>query len=432
MILHGNQRGGAKDLALHLLKDENDHVEVHELRGFVSDDLMSALHEAYAISKGTKAKQFLYSLSLNPPQNEAVSTAEFIAAIEKVEKKLGLEGQPHAIIFHEKNGRRHAHCVWSRIDAHEMKAIHLPHTKRKLAEISRSLYLEHGWQMPEGFLDSAQRDSKNFTMAQWQQARRTGKDPREIKKVLQDCWAMSDTQDAFKNALAERGFVLARGDRRGFVVLDHKCEIYAVPKWTGLKTKQIKEKLKDAKSLPSVDETKEQIAKDMSLHLKDLQAQRNKVISGRMNELEQKKTELVKQQQQARKALAQEQQQRQKQEILQRQNRYNKGLKGFWDRLTGAHRKIKVQNEYETYEALRRDEREKDAVTFKQLAQRQALQKRMDRLLRLKENRDTELTKDIQQYENIRARRQEYFERQPKRGRSHRHTRNRDGPDLER
>ena len=38
MILHGNQRGGARDLALHLLKDENEHVEVHELRGFVSDN----------------------------------------------------------------------------------------------------------------------------------------------------------------------------------------------------------------------------------------------------------------------------------------------------------------------------------------------------------------------------------------------------------
>jgi len=45
MILHGNQRGGSKNLALHLLKEENDHVDVHELRGFISDDLVSALNE---------------------------------------------------------------------------------------------------------------------------------------------------------------------------------------------------------------------------------------------------------------------------------------------------------------------------------------------------------------------------------------------------
>ncbi len=77
MILHGNQRGGAKDLAMHLLKDENEHVEVHELRGFVSDDLVSALNESYAISKGTQARQFLFSLSLNPPLKENVSTEDF-------------------------------------------------------------------------------------------------------------------------------------------------------------------------------------------------------------------------------------------------------------------------------------------------------------------------------------------------------------------
>ena len=81
MILEANKRGGAKDLALHLLKEENDHVEVHELRGFVSDNLVSALNEAYAVSRGTKAKQFLFSMSLNPPPNKNVSTEDFEDAI---------------------------------------------------------------------------------------------------------------------------------------------------------------------------------------------------------------------------------------------------------------------------------------------------------------------------------------------------------------
>ena len=60
MILIGNQRGGAKDLAQHLLKEENDHVQVHELRGFASGNLAGALTEAYAVSRGTKCKQFLF------------------------------------------------------------------------------------------------------------------------------------------------------------------------------------------------------------------------------------------------------------------------------------------------------------------------------------------------------------------------------------
>ena len=93
MILHGNQRGGAKDLALHLIKEENEHVEVHELRGFISGNLVSALKEIHAVSRGTKARQFLFSLSLNPPPAENVSTEVFEDAIERIENLIGLLDQ---------------------------------------------------------------------------------------------------------------------------------------------------------------------------------------------------------------------------------------------------------------------------------------------------------------------------------------------------
>jgi|GEM_PF-5438686 len=39
MILKGNQRSSARQLAVHLLNErDNEHVEVHEIRGFASDD----------------------------------------------------------------------------------------------------------------------------------------------------------------------------------------------------------------------------------------------------------------------------------------------------------------------------------------------------------------------------------------------------------
>ena len=68
MILVGNQRGGAKDLALHLLKDENEHVEIHEIRGFAAQNLMGALNEVYAISKATRCKQFFVFLKSQSTQ----------------------------------------------------------------------------------------------------------------------------------------------------------------------------------------------------------------------------------------------------------------------------------------------------------------------------------------------------------------------------
>ena len=102
MILKASQRGGAKQLGLHLLKTvENEHVEVHELRGFVSNDIVGALKEAYAVSRGTRCKQFLFSVSLNPPESENVSIEVFEDAARRIEEKTGLSGHPRVIVFHK-------------------------------------------------------------------------------------------------------------------------------------------------------------------------------------------------------------------------------------------------------------------------------------------------------------------------------------------
>jgi hypothetical protein len=109
MILKASQRSGAKQLGLHLLKtEENEHVEVHEVSGFVADDLMGAMQEAYALSRGTKCQQFLFSVSLNPPADESVRIDVFEHACAMIEERLGLQGQPRIIVFHEKG--RQATC----------------------------------------------------------------------------------------------------------------------------------------------------------------------------------------------------------------------------------------------------------------------------------------------------------------------------------
>lgn len=167
MILKGSQRSGAKQLAGHLLKErDNEHVSLLELRGFVADDLHGALAEAYAVSRGTKCKQFMFSLSLNPPKGVEVEEDHFQLAADEAEKRLGLEGQPRAIVLHEKEGRRHAHVVWSRIDPEEMRAVNLPHFKNKLTALSRELYLENGWSLPDGLREHGGKSPLNFTLAE--------------------------------------------------------------------------------------------------------------------------------------------------------------------------------------------------------------------------------------------------------------------------
>ena len=91
MILKASQRGGAAQLAHHLTRlDDNDHVELHEIRGFLGTDVHGALKEAQAVSQGTKCRQFLFSVSLSPPQDQSVDVDVFEDAVDRIEKRNGL------------------------------------------------------------------------------------------------------------------------------------------------------------------------------------------------------------------------------------------------------------------------------------------------------------------------------------------------------
>lgn len=54
-----------------------------------------------------------------------------------------------------------------------------------------------------------------------------------------------------------------------------------------------------------------------------------------------------------------------------RQDRFNTGLRGLWDRVTGRHSAIARLNRKETWQALRQDQRGRDDLIFDQLTKRQ-------------------------------------------------------------
>lgn len=375
MILKGSQRDGARDLAAHLLKDENEHIDLVELRGFIADDLTGAFDEARAIAQGTQCKQFLFSLSLSPPEDQFVTPEAFQEAADTIEKKLGLEGQPRAIVIHEKEGRRHAHAVWSRIDAETMTARPLPFFKNRLQEMARELYLENDWAMPDGLRDPALSNPDNFTRDQWAQARRTNRDPREIKQLFRQCWEQSDGGKAFEAALRDSGFVVARGDRRGYVAVDQDGEVYSLSRWSGQKTKSLKEQLGDPGQLPSVDQAKQQIIDAMTPRLEQYRKELRDEHSEERSVFKAKAKEMAKGHQREREKLKQVQEEREWREHLKRAQRIRKGLSGLWDRMTGKMARIQKQNEFEAWQALKADNAARDDLAWAQIQERQLLQR---------------------------------------------------------
>lgn len=375
MILKGSQRGHGRQLARHLLNDQdNDHVEVHCVDGFLSDDVTEAFAEIEAIAKGTKCRQMFFSVSLLPPQDAKVDTKAFDDAIDRTAEANGLQNQPRVVIFHEKDGRRHAHVVFSRIDPISMTAINLPHYKNRLRTLSRQFFLENAWKMPAGLRDRSLKPPTNVTLAEWQAAKRRGKNAIDQKALIQQCWAVSDSRAGFEAALSDHGYRLAKGDRRGHVIVCHDGEVFTAARATGLRAKAVKERLGTPDDLQSVAEA-------MAAHRSDVRGQFGRMAGEARTELAMRRQTLDTQRvtmtaahRTERAQLIDGQSKRWAQESATRKARFQTGLTGLWQRISGKRRAITRQNEREALAALARDAAQKQALSEAQMAERRVLE----------------------------------------------------------
>lgn len=270
MILKGNQRGNGADLATHLMNAfDNESVEVAQVHGAVADDLHGAFAEFEVISRGTRAKEYLYSVSISPPQK--LTREQYFEAIGMIEERLRLSGQPRAVVFHVKDGREHAHVVWSRIDTARMRAVHMAHDRRRLMDVAVELSRKYGLDMPDGLQawEAKQKYEKQRlepTLAERAQEQATGITPEQRRAEITAAYEASDSAEAFRAALEQKGYVLARGDRRGLVVVDKLGSPHSLTRYIkGHKASAVKKKLAPLTpdQLPSVDQAKEQMRQRM-------------------------------------------------------------------------------------------------------------------------------------------------------------------------
>lgn len=444
MILVGSQRGGARDLARHLLKDDNERVVVHDIRGFAANDLHGALQESHAISRGTKCKQHLFSLSLNPPKDVVASEADIEDAISRVEQSLGLSDQPRAVVFHEKQGsdgqiRRHAHAVWCRIDIENMKAVQLSFSHSKLQAVARDLYREHGWRMPRGFVRHEHSDPRNFTLAEWQQCKRAGHDPKKTKEVFQDCWAVSDSKTAFANALETHGFILARGDRRGHIAVDHNGEAYAVSRYTGLKARQVRDRLGSPDHLPDKAQAHEIAAERVKTRLAELRAQEEQAAAERLARLKAEQDRSRKAQSIVALALKQKQADEKATQLAEQRARFRRGVLGFFDKFTGRKQRTEAQNQEETNALQQNHAKQQQDQRSRANAESQRIQDKRAFIAARRMTVTRELTQDEKRLDQLVQNNlhndndKEAFKRKRRSNRSpSRNTQNRNGPTLER
>ena len=264
MILKGSQRGNGADLATHLMNSfDNERIEIAEVYGAVADDLHGAFAEFEAVSLGTKAREYLYSLSISP--SAPLTREQYNEAIGAIENRLGLTDQPRAVVFHVKDGREHCHVVWSRIDVDKMRAVHMAHDRRKLMDLACELARKFGHDLPPGLKaweekQKREKDKLEPTLGEKAQAEETGITPEQRREEITAAYEASDSAEAFRSALEQKGYVLARGDKRGLVVVDRFGNPHSLTRYVkGHSAKEIKAKLAALapEQLPSVDQAKE-------------------------------------------------------------------------------------------------------------------------------------------------------------------------------
>ncbi len=375
MILKGSQRGGGRALALHLLNaHDNDHVTVHQLRVFLSDDLAEAFAEIEAVASGTRCVQPYFSVSINTPAEGSANLTDkdFRAATHRIELANGLRGHPRAIVFHEKDGRRHAHIVWSRIDAQTMTAKNLSHFKRKLMGVSKELFLEHGFDLPDGFKDPQQASPDRATLAEWQAAKRRGRNAIDQKQLIRQCWEASDGKAGFAAAVAEHGYALARGDRRGHVVVTADRQIIAVARAVGAKTKEVRAKLGEADDLPGVATAQAELAGNVSARFVRAAKEVRAGLSAERQKLDVERAAQIKAHRAARSSTKAQQEQRRAKTRAQLQTS-RRGLSGIWDRLV-HHKQRHIERAALEEHLKSEDQAEWQELRRTQLAERHALE----------------------------------------------------------
>lgn len=394
MIPKGNQRGGGRQLATHLMNAfDNERVEIADLRGAVAQDLHGAFQEWFAQSKATRCHKYLYSLSVNPDIAKYDLTREqHLDFIARTERSLKLVGQPRAVVFHTKKGRQHCHVVWSRIMPDAGKAVHMDHDRFKLQAVVRAFARDHGLPLPPGMEKNGRSNKdKHTNPSEKQQEDRSALSYEERIKVITGLWQQHKDPRAFVKALEETGFHLARGDSGRYVVIDHAGDVHSLPRQIeGVRSKHLAaflgtdfplDKLRDVKTARAAALQDRNTAgkDDAAERAQDAQARRDDLArrhAERRSQLDLTCDELEKRIATERRSLLDLQTAEKDGVLAERAAKQPRGMLAFLARITGVQAYLDARNRRQDATREKAHKAEHDALERRHGRERQEMERR--------------------------------------------------------
>lgn len=264
MIIKGKAVTGPQALARYLQsKEVNERAEIVEIRGTAASDPEGALIEMDAYAEGTRCQKPLYHAKINPEPPHRLTPEQRKEAIDLLEQRLGFAGHARVVVIHEKLNREHIHVIWSRIDLENMRAVSLSHNYRAHEEVSRELERRFGHNRVQGALaerENTERPERTLSAAEMRQEERTGISAKNVKAEVTAAFKASDNPESFRSALEDAGYVLAKGDRRDFVIVDQQGGVHSLGRRIDdMKAAELRAFMAplDRNSLPTIEQAKE-------------------------------------------------------------------------------------------------------------------------------------------------------------------------------
>jgi len=163
-------------------------------------------------AQGRKAGNTVYAFSLSWSPDETPTREQMTQAAHEALKTLGAEDHQAYLIAHNDEQHAHIHVIVNRVHPEKGTVLDLWRDQDKLSEWSLD------YEKKQGKVRCTKR-------AENKRKREAGEFVKYRPPVIQNAWRSSENGKQFQTALDKGGYILARGDKRGFVVLDPQGKV---------------------------------------------------------------------------------------------------------------------------------------------------------------------------------------------------------------
>ena len=259
MIVQGASRAEPEQLAEQLHNPGGGkRIEILEMqsawaRGWsAAVALRETLRDWQIVSELTQGRHGLYHAVISPAPGCPMTEAQYRRAVFILTEELGLEGYPRLAVLHDDGTRPYLNVVWQRTNIDTCKLWSDAFNFRKHERASRRMEAEFG------HAPVTENHGNAFSRGEERQARRTGVDLAAMKAQITALKDAAESALAFKNAVEDAGYILARGNR-AYVLVDAHRGVYGLARQLGMTIAEVKEYMAPVawQDLPTVNAAKE-------------------------------------------------------------------------------------------------------------------------------------------------------------------------------